>query len=93
MRQDASAAQALVEQPVEESVNEQPEESKNGDSVSAASLKNTRKLVGNSKDQSQAQAPTAEANDNAASELAALRAELEREKAEKARLAQEVANQ
>ena len=77
---------------MEESVNEQPEESKNGDSVSAASLKNTRKLVGGGKDQAQAQPPATEAYDSAANELAALRAELEREKAEKARLAQEVAN-
>ena len=74
---------------MEESVYEAAEESKNGDTVSAASLKNTRKLVGGSKESvssaaAQAQAPAAEANDAAANELAALRAELEREKAEKA---------
>ena len=50
--------------------------------------------MGSSKDQASVGQPAAaEANDSAANELAALRAELEKEKAEKARLAQEVANQ
>ena len=43
--------------------------------------------MGSSKDQASVQASAADANDSAANELAALRAELEKEKAEKARLA------
>ena len=93
LRQDSLAANHLAEQPVE------AESSKYGDggapsqsSVSAKSLKDKRKLVEPKGVVRQSQKPPPATN-NESDELAALKAELEREKAEKARLAEEMANQ
>ena len=81
----------MAEQPVEESVAELPEESKQevASSVSG-SLKSKRNLVPSKMAVTgQEEAPAAQLD--AQDELARLKAELEREKAEKAKLTEEMA--